>query len=1144
MPNDPNPNMDVPPEDDNLDLDGPTVPYSQDDDVPFRLPLADADDYAGPDEDTGELPAVTAPSEGILGRPGDMNAHNMPTMPIPREPGMPDPKRTVTNTPDAGQTMRHQPVRPEDMRYTQPAQRQPSGTPPPRPEDMRYTQPSAAQPPAASVPRPEPTQQNLRYQNPQNYPQPSGGARNVPPPRQPARQGPPQPGPARTNSPQRPQRRGNGRWIGCLPNGCLLITGGIFMTFCGGLTLLFLVGLGVANARIGPVIEQGVATIDQYEAFESTFYYDRDGDLLYEDFNEGRRDFVPLAEMPQDLINATIALEDDTFYSNPGIEVQATIRATLQYLDIIPGDTGGSTITQQLVRNIAFDYEKRTSRSVTRKAEEILLALAITGRLSKDEVLELYLNEIYYGNLAYGAQAAAQTIFGKDVGELTLGEAALLAGLPQAPASLDPLNPDPAVQQAVLNRWRQVLDAMVREGYITTAVRNQTLQAGLNVFTPDAPLNAPHFTVYAQEELTDLMTSLGYAPDDVARGGYRVYTTVDLQLNNAVEQAVQNQLARLTANNVTNGAVVVLKPLTGEIVAMVGSADYENDAIDGRVNVATALRQPGSSIKPFTYAAAMENGFSPAEPIWDTRMRSVPVPGLATWPVNYDGAYHGPVNLRTALASSYNVTAVQVFQKWVGVPYFLEFVDRLGIKSLGLDASLYGPSITLGGGEVALLELTNGYGVFANQGSLVPTTSILCVLDSDGAILYQYEGACPAGRVTGETVARTGLGKQVLDPRIAYIISDVLADNSARASAMGANSPLRTDGIRSSAKTGTTNDIKDNWTLGYTRNVVVGVWVGNANGDPMVNSSGLTGAAPIWNEVITTIYNTPRYYNMLAVDGTHQQDQPNAPQGMSLRQVCNVRALREGSTTCPTISEWLLDGPAGIPDENGALTFPQNQGNRQAGPVAGQPFQQEVSPGVYRVLASPIPQSVAAGLQLQTPPGVPPPPPPRFCQVPSDLAGSAPAAQDLVFLGPPPDPADAVEAEQYAVANGLAFLPTIACSVELLNAQPAGGPVVLTAVITSPTPGQVITEGIPIVGTVQFGPGQADYYKLEIRGGQFSGWTTIGSTHSQSVVNDTLEFLPGFPGLQPGSYEVRLAVVGNGNYVQEPYTVPFSVSGG
>ncbi|MEO0563795.1 MAG: penicillin-binding transpeptidase domain-containing protein, partial [Chloroflexota bacterium] len=618
-----------------------------------------------------------------------------------------------------------------------------------------------------------------------------------------------------------------------------------------------------------------------------------------------------------------------------------------------------------------------------------------------------------------------------------------------------------------------------------------------------------------------------------------VYTTVNLNLNNEVQNAVREQLAQLRANNVTNGAVVVTKPLTGEIVAMVGSADYENDAIDGRVNVSTALRQPGSSIKPFTYAAAMENDFSPAEVIWDTRMRSVPVPGLTTWPVNYDNTYHGPMNMRAGLANSYNVTAVQVFQQAVGVNYFLTFAQRMGIESLGADPSRYGPSLTLGGGEVPLIEMVTGYGVFANMGAMVEPTSILCVVDSQDNIVYQYEGLCPEGNLTGTTVARTGLGEQAMDPRIAYIISDMLADNAARSPAMGSNSPLRTDGIRTSVKTGTTNDIKDNWTIGYTRNVVVGVWVGNSNGDPMVNSSGLTGAAPIWNRVMRTVYDG--YFNMLAVDGTHQQDQPAPPPGVTLQQVCDVRNLREGSADCNRISEWLLDSPAGVPNENGELVYRQSALNRAQNPVAGQPFQQEISPGVIRVLAHPIPQSVSAGLIFNTEPGVPQPPPPRYCQVPSDLAGSAPQARDLLFLLPPPAPEDAVEAEQYAVARGLAYLPTIACNQELLNAQ--GGAVVLTAVITQPAPGQTITEGIPVLGTVQFSPDQAEYYKLEIRGGQFGGWTTIGSTHTNSVVNGQLEFLPGFPGLQPGDYEVRLAVVNNGNYVQDPYTVPFRVAG-
>lgn len=1096
--------------------DNRNTPPEHDDDVPFHLPPDNGDNVYSPP-----------------------TPHSMPTMPIPREPGMPDPKQTVISS-GAGYnaeatTQSPAAPRPEDMQYPNPPK------PAPRPEDMQYPPSQHRQAPPSEPTQPIPST-DARFQRPQNYPTPQQGRQPMPPAPQQARAQQRPPIRKKTKS----LKRGGGinitggrRIVGCMPNGCLFIGGGIFLTFCGGLTAIVLGLLIFAQARLTPIIEEGIASIDTYEAFESTFYYDRNGSLLYEDFNEGKRVQVPLSQMPDALINATIALEDDSFYQNPGIEVAATLRATFQYVGLMEGDTGGSTITQQLVRNIAFDYEKRTSRSVRRKAEEIMLAIVLTQRLDKDEILEMYLNEIYYGNLAYGAQAAAQTVFGKDVSELTLGEAALLAGLPQAPADLDPLNPDPDVQNAVLNRWRITLDSMVREGYISGDERDATLRAGLTVYTPDTPLRAPHFTVHAQDEFEALVVSLGYTPEDVARGGWRVYTTVDLSLNRDVQAAINTQLSQLTANNVSNGAVVVMKPLTGELLAMVGSADYDNDAIDGRVNVATSLRQPGSSIKPFTYAAAMENGMSPADVIWDTTMRSVPVPGLTTWPVNYDRTYHGPVSMRYALANSYNVTAVQVLQQAVGVERLLVFLNRFGFTSLGTDASLYGPSLTLGGGEVELLELTNGYSAFANLGVRVPATSILCVVDSDDTILYQYENGCPNGQTDAETVSRTGLGTQILDPRVAFVISDMLADNAARTPAMGANSPLRTDGIRSSVKTGTTNDIKDNWTVGYTRNVAVGVWVGNSDGQPMVNSSGLTGAAPIWNSVINTVYSTPRYFNMLAVDGTHQNDQPNPPQGLTLRQVCDVRRLQDGSESCTYVSEWTLDSPAGIPDANGTLNYPQQQ--QPPGPVNGQPYQEEISPGVIRVRAHAIPQSVAAGISIQTAPDVPAPPAPLYCQVPYDLVGQATTARDLLFLKPPVHPADAVEAEKYARANNLAFLPTIACSPELLAAQ--AGPTVVTAVIQSPAPGQVITDGVPIIGTVQFSAEQAIYYKLEITGGQFGGWTTIGSTHNQNVVNGPLENLPGYPGLQPGDYQLRLAVVGlDGNYVQDPYTVPFAVA--
>ena len=1032
--------------------------YSDDEDVPFRLPLAEG--YTLSDDETEELNLSRGATQPDL--------HNQPTHPLP--------------TPTAKQSVQIPRVQPSPI-YAPTSQ---SSIPPPLP--------------------------------------------NTPP--------------VHPASPNRPKRKPTRTWMnawGCLPSGCLMALIGLVVTFCGGLSLITLGALLIANNRITPLLEERLQTVQTYQAFESTFYYDRHGELLYEDFNEGRRVNVDLAEIPQSLIDATIALEDDNFYTNPGIDFPATLRATLQFLGVVEGNTGGSTITQQLVRNIAFDYEYRTERSVQRKIEEILLAFALTQRLPKDDILKLYLNEIYYGNLAYGAQAAAQTIFGKDVGELTVGESALLAGLPQAPADLDPLSADPEVQQAVELRWRTALDAMVREGYLTDEQRAQTLREGLQFYTPETPLRAPHFTVHAQSEVDELLLAIGIPPQEVALGGLSVYTTVDLQINNMVQDAVANQVNQLRGNNVSNGAVVVLKPLTGEILAMVGSADYDNDAIDGRVNVATALRQPGSTIKAFTYAAAVENGFSPSEVIWDTPMRSIPVPGQATWPLNYDNAYHGAVNMRQALANSYNVPAVKVLQQAVGTEGLLNFLNRFGFVSLGTDPSLYGASLTLGGGEVTLLELTSGYSVFANNGARVQPTSILCVVKSDGTLIYQYETTCPQGAVSPQTVARNGLGLQVLDPRIAFLIGDILADNNARTPAMGSNSPLRTDGIYSSVKTGTTNNLKDNWTVGFTHNVVVGVWVGNSNGDPMVNSTGLTGAAPIWNNVISRIYTTPTYFDVLAVGGTHQPDQANPPDGIARQTVCDVSRLTDGQSTCSaTVSEWLLTTAPAKPDENGNLVY-QQLPSLPNEPRNDQPFVQEVSPGVLMVRVHSIPSQIAAGIQFNGLPNVPTPPPPLYCQVPFGMLNSPAQMADQVFLKPPIEPADAIEAELYARAHGLAYLPTIACSEDLLNANV--GVQTLTAIIQQPTNGQAISQGIPIIGTVQFTPDQAQFYKLEIIGGQFGEWTTIGNTHSENVANGQLEFLPGYPGLQAGNYQLRLVLVGyDGQYVQEPFVVAFSVT--
>ncbi len=1021
----------------------------------------------------------------------------------------PNPDFTAAN-PEGGQTVPHIVPFQHTMVHVPGEEHAPIQAPRPRPQvqppQSQQTIPAPpAQPPARQMTQPAP------------YPRPQAQAPQV-------RQTPVLP------RRQKPKPR---RILGCSP-GCLAVFLGVALTFCGGLTLAVILLSVTLGTKLDQQLQAQVAQIDNYTNFQSTFFYDRTGKLLYEAYNEGKRTNVAYSQFPQDLINATVAIEDNTFFTNPGFEIPATVRAFLQYVGLAQGSSGGSTITQQLVRDVLFSYEYRNERSIQRKAEEIMLALLLTQRKSKQDILALYLNEIYYGNRAYGAEAAAQTFFSKDVSQLTLGEAALLAGLPQAPADLDPLNPDPQVQQAVDARWRLVLDQMLKDHFITQQQHDDALKQGITYNPAQEPLQAPHFTVYAEQELDTLLQSLQVPDAQIQAGGFKVYTTVDLDIDNMAQQIAASQISALKANNASNAAVVVLQPITGEILAMVGSVDYNNDAIDGRVNVAISLRQPGSAMKPLTYSAAMEQGMTPGDIIWDT-----PVNIDGYQPVDYDRQWHGPVRMRTALANSYNVPAVQTLRR-IGVPYFLNIAQRFGIQSLGTDASKYGLSLTLGGGDITLLELSRAYAAFANGGSLVPTTSILCVLDSKSNIIYQYENGCPSGKATPTTVNRNGYGKQVVDPRIAFIISDMLSDNVARTPEMGANSPLNTGSLHTSVKTGTTDDFRDNWTMGFTRNVQVGVWVGNSDGSPMVNTTGLTGAAPIWNQVMTRIYGDQNLLAQFAVNGQLQPDALPPPNGVSLKAICNIAALKDPATDCGsnTTNEWFLDSSAGIPDADGNLQFaPQPQPTPNNPPASG-PWVQTYEPSIYSVLVSPIDPSVASTIQFSVPVGQQSPPPPLYCQVPVELQGSAPAARQQLFIAPPPVPADAVQAENYARANGYAFLPTIACTPQLLSAS--GSPIVITAFISQPTSGQVVTAGTPITGTVQFSPSQAQYWKLELHGGQFGdNWVTMNDVQHNSVVNGQLDVIPG---LQPGNYDMQLIVVGNdGNYVQTPYQVSFTV---
>ena len=558
-------------------------------------------------------------------------------------------------------------------------------------------------------------------------------------------------------------------------------------------------------------------------AFRSTEILDRHGRPLYilNDPQGGRRKVVPLSAISPWLIRATLATEDPHFYQHPGVDPVAVVRAL--YYDLRYGApvVGGSTIPQQLVKLVFLSPE----RTLERKVKEAVLAAEISRRYPKDTILELYLNEVHYGNLAYGVEAAAQIYFGKSAADLTLAEASFLAGIPQAPARYDPYTNFAACKA----RQQVVLNLMVRHGFLSPQEAERALAEPLHLAPRSASLTmrAPHFTVYVREQLESR-----YGPQVLYRNGLRVVTTLDLDLQTAAEEALREHLASLADRNAHNGAVVVLDPATGEILAMVGSADFWDEAIDGQVNMALSPRQPGSAIKPFTYLAAFERGWTPATLIWDVPTEFPDGANPPYRPRNYDGKFHGPVLVRQALGNSLNIPAVKALQ-FVGIDGLKEMAARVGITTLTRED--YGLSLTLGGGEVSLLDLTNAYAVLASGGVYRPPVAILRVEDSAGRLIEEHQ-ANP--------------GRQVVAPEHAFLITDILADPQARQPAFGRAARFMELDRPAAVKTGTTNDVRDIWALGYTPDLVAGVWVGNADNSAMRDLSGATGAAPIWQAVM------------------------------------------------------------------------------------------------------------------------------------------------------------------------------------------------------------------------------------------------------------------------------------------------------
>jgi 1A family penicillin-binding protein len=588
-------------------------------------------------------------------------------------------------------------------------------------------------------------------------------------------------------------------------------------------------------------------------AAPSTRIFDRHGRLLYEILDPHRGAHTPttLDEIPSACVNATIATEDASFYHNPGVDAWAIVRAL--WINLRGGEilSGGSTITQQLARNLLLSPEERTDIRLERKLREAILAWRLARNYSKDEVLTLYLNESYYGNLAYGVEAAARTYFAKSVAELDLAECAMLAGLPQWPARYNPLEN----LESAKFRQNVVLKLMVKNGYISLPEANLAAAEKLSFASAPFPIEAPHFVMYVRGQLE---RELGL--EAIYTQGLQVHTTLDLDAQETAERIVGYRLGQLadTRNgqphrNVHNAAVLVMDPNTGEVLAMVGSPDYFDPRIDGAVNATTATRQPGSSIKPITYAAALgsiraspstgspgaqarRRPLTAATMVMDVRTAFVTREGDPYVPQNYDYQWRGPVLLRQALASSYNLVAVKVLE-YVGIESMTDLARAMGITTFD-DMDRFGLALTLGGGEVRLLELTAAYGAFANGGYRVEPVTITHAEDSQGRTLKRWS-ATP--------------GARVMDERVAYLITDILSDNFARTPTFGEGSPLRIS-RPAAAKTGTTTDWRDNWTVGYTPNLVVGVWAGNADNEPMRHVSGVMGAAPIWHDVMVALH--------------------------------------------------------------------------------------------------------------------------------------------------------------------------------------------------------------------------------------------------------------------------------------------------
>jgi peptidoglycan glycosyltransferase len=751
----------------------------------------------------------------------------------------------------------------------------------------------------------------------------------------------------RRSVPKRPREKARGVSVGLRAAAAVLV-------ILVALTPIVVVAAGVATGvgtyfSYAQQLQGKLATLSTRKLFETTSIYDRYGYLLYEVFAEGRRtQITSLDEVPPELVSATLSVEDKTFWTNPGVDPVGIARAAVLYVTTGGVQGGGSTLTQQFIRNALFTYEDRTAPTLDRKLREIFLALEMTRTYTKQEILLMYLNEIPYGNLSYGIEAAAQSYFGKPAIQLDLAESAFLAGLPQSPTEYDPFLPGGLEKSKA--RQYDVLGRMVADGNITREQSDAAYNEPLKFAQPEVNLEAPHFALWVRQ-LLEQDPEIG--TEKLYGGGLKIYTTLDMRYQRLAEAVIHDRMDTSPVDpsdpnspiknpdvreyNTNNAAMVVMRPDTGEILAMVGSVDYnlvepsfcgrEGNVVDGNVNAALAERQPGSAIKPVNYLTAFTEGWGPATMVLDV-MTKFPVPGREDYaPENYLHIFNGPLRLRSTLAGSLNMPAVKVLQ-FAGVSAMLNMAHKLGIRGLNRGADFYGLSLTLGGGEVTLLDLTTANCTYANEGRYVPPVAILRIEDSLGHVIRKYEPVPLSQR------------ERVVGAKYVYLLTSILTDDAARAFMFGAHSILQLSNP-AAVKTGTSEDWSDNWTVGFTPYLVTGVWVGNNNNEPMTThcaekgvattgSPGVRTAGRIWHNFMEAVFHPddpqvglPKYFPdeekrralfsntdledvLRGPDGKLRLDF-RRPDGIVEQDICAISGKLPGPD-CPVVKEVFVEG--------------------------------------------------------------------------------------------------------------------------------------------------------------------------------------------------------------------------------------------